>query len=364
MNFLRKTLAAGIFAGLFASLTLAQDELASHVKDADFAPIEIPEWVYQGVGITFGGDEIASQLAAAGVSVVHNAAAQAYYPLVADDPVHGGIQGEKKAALIKRCAQLKAAGITFVGAIHPSAPAELVRLHPDWLTCGEDNNKVEVTARETLAKMDADPKVEGFFSLCLISSPWRDYYVRCLTEMVRDYGFYGVSFDGNYHPPVCYCTFCKAQYKKDTGREIPAKVDIEDVDYRIYLVWLGDRLESYYRQLGDGLRSANPEAVVYSWSVNAGRWGQLLSTPRYMSRRMNLLMVPMQEWWLDETNMGDSVVPPFGAAYMYAVSGHRVGVTEAYLMSRGNPYGTDSFPATEVMARAMQATTNGAYAAF
>jgi len=56
-----------------------------------------------------------------------------------------------------------------------------------------------------------------------------------------------------------------------------------------------------------------------------------------MSAGMNRLFhCPVQEWWLDEVNLGATVVPYFGAAYVRAVSGGRVGASEPYLMSRGN----------------------------
>jgi hypothetical protein len=68
----------------------------------------------------------------------------------------------------------------------------------------------------------------------------------------------------------------------------------------------------------------------------------------------------MQEWWLDETNIGSSVLPAFGAAYLRATTGGRLSGSEPYLMSRGNPYGTDSFPKVEHLARAMWVVANGA----
>jgi hypothetical protein len=79
-----------------------------------------------------------------------------------------------------------------------------------------------------------------------------------------------------------------------------------------------------------------------------------------MSARMNLLFdSPVQEWWLDEVNLGASVVPAFGAAYVRAVTGGRTGASEPYIMSRGNPYSTSSFPGHELFVRCMMAMTNG-----
>jgi hypothetical protein len=64
------------------------------------------------------------------------------------------------------------------------------------------------------------------------------------------------------------------------------------------------------------------------------RYGHFLTSPRVMSARMNLLFdSPVQEWWLDEVNLGASVVPAFGAAYVRALTGGRTGASEPYIMS-------------------------------
>jgi hypothetical protein len=94
--------------------------------------------------------------------------------------------------------------------------------------------------------------------------------------------------------------------------------------------------------------------------VNAGRYGHFLHSPRAMPTRLNLLFdLPMQEWWLDETNLGASVAPAFGAAYLHAVTGGRPCASEPYLMSRGNPFGTHSFPRHERLTRTLLALTHG-----
>ena len=53
-----------------------------------------------------------------------------------------------------------------------------------------------------------------------------------------------------------------------------------------------------------------------TWTTNAGRFGHFLSIPRNMPARMNLLLdAPDQEFWLDETNRGTTIVPAFANAY-------------------------------------------------
>ncbi|MBY0230417.1 MAG: hypothetical protein K2W96_14125, partial [Gemmataceae bacterium] len=168
---------------------------------------------------------------------------------------------------------------------------------------------------------------------------------------------------GNYHPPLCFCGSCEKAYKADTGKALPAKADLAQVAYREYLVWRGERLVSHYRKLKERLAEARPGCAVMTWTVNAGRYGHFLHSLRAMPVSLNRVIdLPMQEWWLDETNLGASVAPAFGAAYLRAVAGGPC-ASEPYLMSRGNPYGTDSFPHHERLTRTFLALSHGNAAA-
>src|SRR5204863_2752720 len=57
------------------------------------------------------------------------------------------------------------------------------------------------------------------------------------------------------------------------------------------------------------------------------------------------------------------IAPAFGAAYLSATVGYGANASEPYLMSRGNPYGSDSFPKEERLARTFLAMTHGSQAA-
>jgi hypothetical protein len=139
---------------------------------------------------------------------------------------------------------------------------------------------------------------------------------------------------------------------------------LDEFAYREYFVWRGRRLVDHYQRLRRRIQQENSEAVIISWTVNAGRYGHLLHSPRAMPIELNRVFdMPMQEWWLDETNLGASIAPVFGAAYLKAVAGDRPAASEAYLMSHGNPYGTDSFPAHERLTRTLLALTHGCIAA-
>ena len=330
-----------------------------HTPDEGFEPVTIPEWVWESTRIAYLGEDRIDMAAAAGVQVVHGGGPWPYHPLVRDDPASGLPPAEKKA-FAATVAKMKERGMRVVMGIAPFAPPSLVKLHPEWILRDDDGAAIEEKARLDLTR----PENYRWRLLCL-GSPWGDYLIECLAEILRDYKLDGFSFDGNYLPALCRCASCKEAFAKAAGRSLPARVDLHDLEYREYMLWAGDRLESWYRRLHDRMRQVNPESVLNSWTVNAGRYGHLLTSPRAMPRRMNLLFeCPMQEWWLDETNLGGSIVPAFGAAYVKACTGHRVAASEPYLMSRGNPYGTDSFPRREALARALLILTNGSLPAF
>jgi hypothetical protein len=313
-----------------------------------FEPVQVPDWVYGVTRMAFVTPGEVAKAAAAGAQVVHTNLVWPYFPLRADG---GGLSKEDDRKLRDLVADCKKAGVRLCLGLPPFPPVELVKTHADWRVHPDDSDKAEKVAP---AEDDLGTR------LCCNLGPWGDYLIDVCSELVADYGLAGFSFDGNYHPALCSCPACKAAYKEDRNRAPPPKADLDDVAYREYLVWRGGRLEDHYRRMQRKIKAADPDAVLMSWTVNAGRYGHLLYSPRAMPTRLNRLFdLPMQEWWLDETNFGGSLVPSFGAAYLKATTGGRPCASEPYLMSRGNPYGTDSFPAHERRTRVLLALTHG-----
>jgi hypothetical protein len=335
------------------------ESLQWYVQDRDFQPVEPAAWVYEGVQKAFAGDfanpkslPYIDQLAAAGVTVIHTGGPDPYFPLRRD----GGTGPEEKQRTLLQTAfeRMRSHQMRIVIGVSPYAPVEFVKQHPEWRLKPSPNEKPLDPALD-LRK----PEHAALRSLSL-NTPYGDYLIENLAEIFREYGVDGVSFDGNYHNPINFTPFDMELYRKETGREFPAKIDLSSDDYKIYLLWADLKLENWYRKLHARLREVNPQAAVYTWTTNAGRYGHFLTSPRVMSARMNRLFdSPVQEWWLDEVNLGASVVPAFGAAYVRALTGGRTGASEPYIMSRGNPYSTSSFPRHELFVRCMMAMTNG-----
>jgi len=246
-------------------------------------------------------------------------------------------------------------GVKILGVVPPGLQAEAYETHPEWRRIPTNTTQVPEV------DMKANPFGGG---LCLLG-PWGDRLIDILAEIVTKFpDVAAFSFDGIHDSGCCYCQNCREAYRRDTGEEIP-DVNMNDPAFRRYQYWLDRRMESLVERMQTRLKSINPNIALVTWTTNAGRFGHFLSIPRNMSARMNLLFdAPDQEFWMDETNRGNTVVPAFANAYIWSVTNHRVAFSSPYIMSHGNPYGADSFPPQEVLRRAMLVLTYGARPSF
>lgn len=325
---------------------------AAPVEKHSFSPVVVPGWVRSVTRMAFVTPGEIDRAADLGVQVCHGNAVWPYYPLRRDG---GGLVAAERDLLHRIVDHCHRRGVKYCLGLPPFPSVACMAAHPEWRIRPEPGRTTP----------DPEPREDNLATrLACNQGPWGDFLIDVCAELIEDFGVDGYSFDGNYHPPLCHCVSCQTAYQADTNVAIPDRVDLDKAAYRRYLVWRGEQLERHYAALQRRIKSVNPDAVLMSWTVNAGRYGHFLHSPRAMPTRLNQLFdLPMQEWWLDETNFGASVAPAFGAAYSRAVAGDRPAASEAYLMSRGNPYGTDSFPAHERVTRSLLALTNGSVSA-
>ncbi len=329
--------------------------MAQPFDTGPFYQVKIPAWVSEtiGCGYTLSGMDTAARerAAAHGVTISEMGFVDPFYAYYDSKLLKRHSPHVPLDQLPKEVAEYKRLGVRILGVYPPSLQGEVYADHPDWRRIGTNTTEIPT--------IDLEKFPHGGM-LCLLG-PYGDFFIDVLAEIVTQFpDVDAFSFDGLHYAGVCYCEHCRENFRHDTGQEIP-NVDLNDPAFRRYQHWADRRMEHLIQRMQQRLKGIKPEVALVTWTTNAGRFGHFLSIPRNMPARMNLLLdAPDQEFWCDESNRGTTIVPAFANAYMWAVTNHRVGFSEPYLMSHGNPYGKDSFPPEEIERRMMLALTHGA----
>jgi hypothetical protein len=357
----RTLFALGLLIGHRTTASAAEPDiwdapvLAQPFDHAPFRAIRVPEWLRGtlGVGYTMSGMNTAQRerAAAAGVTISEFGFVDPFYAYYDSKLLAKRSPYVPLERLDKDMAEYRRLGIRLLGVYPPCLQGEVYEKHPEW-------RRIATNTRE-IPSIDMQKFPHGGM-LCLLG-PYGDFFIEVLAEIVTKYpAISAFSFDGLHYAGVCYCANCRENYRKDTGNEIP-DVNMDDPAFRHYQHWADRRMESLIQRMQTRLKGINPNVALVTWTTNAGRFGHFRDIPRNMPARMNLLLdAPDQEFWMDETNRGASIVPAFGNAYAWATTNHRVAFSEPYLMSHGNPYGKDSFPGHEIERRMLLVLTHGA----
>jgi Trehalose utilisation len=347
-----------------AATVLAQDEPTS-IWDREIMPqpfdtqvfrqIRIPEWVQDTIGCGYTlscmDSDARSRAAAHGVQISELGFVDPFYAYYDSQLLKRRSPHVPPDKLPKDIAEYRRLGIRILGVYPPCLQGEVYEHHPDWRRIATNTTEIP--------QVDLQKFPHGGM-LCLLG-PYGDFFIEVLAEIVTTFpDVDAISLDGLHYGGVCYCQYCRANYRQTAHAEIP-NVDLNDAAFRRYQHWADRRMEDLVRRLQTRLKGIRPTIALVTWTTNAGRFGHFLSIPRNMPARMNLLLdAPDQEFWLDETNRGTTIVPAFANAYIWATTNHRVAFSEPYLLSHGNPYGKDSFPPQEILRRMMLALTYGA----
>lgn len=320
-----------------------------------FHAVRIPSWVQEtiGCGYTLSGMSTIQRTKAVqhGVTISEMNFVDPFYPYYDSKLLKRRSPHVPLDRIDKDVAEYKKLGVKILAVYPPCLQGEVYADHPSWRRIPTNTTQIP--------EIDLKQFPHGGM-LCLLG-PYGDFFIEVLAEIQTKFpDVAAYSFDGLHYGGVCYCEHCRANFRKDTGKEIP-NTDMNNPEFRRYQHWADRKMEDVVRRAQDRLKKINPDVALVTWTTNAGRFGHFMSIPRNMPSRMNLLLdAPDQEFWLDETNRGNSIVPAFANAYIWASTNHRVAFSEPYLMTHGNPYGNDSFPASEILRRMLLAATHGA----
>jgi hypothetical protein len=320
-----------------------------------FREIKIPNWVQETVGcgytLSVMDGKARAAAAAHGVTISEMGFVDPFYAYYDSRLLKKRSPHVAPERLARDIAEYKRLGVRILGVYPPCLQGEVYENKPDWRRIATNTTEIP--------QIDMQAFPHGGM-LCLLG-PYGDFFIDVLAEILEKFpDVDAFSFDGLHYGGVCYCQNCRENFRNQTGAEIPA-VDMDDAGFRRYQHWADRRMEDLVWRMQVRLKAIKPEVALVTWTTNAGRFGHFLSIPRNMPARMNLLLdAPDQEFWLDETNRGTTIVPAFANAYIWAATNHRVAFSEPYILSHGNPYGKDSFPPHEILRRMMLALTYGA----
>lgn len=349
--------------GMFAGIAHCQSPpdiwgrqiLAQPFDKEPFREIRVPAWVQDTIGCGYTlsvMDAAARERAAAhGVRISEMGFVDPFYAYYDSKLLERRSPHVPLDRLPKDIAEYKRLGVRILGVYPPTLQGEVYEKHPDWRRISTNTTEIPT--------IDLKQFPHGGM-LCLLG-PYGDFFIAVLAEIVTKFpDVDAFSFDGLHYGGVCYCEHCRQNFRQETGAEIP-NLDMNDPAFRRYQHWADRQMEDVIRRMQTRLKGIKPELALVTWTTNAGRFGHFRDIPRNMPARMNLLLdAPDQEFWLDETNRGTTIVPAFANAYIWAVTNHRVAFSEPYILSHGNPYGKDSFPPQEIERRMMLALTYGA----
>jgi hypothetical protein len=319
-----------------------------------FRQVKIPAWLEETVGVGYTlsvqSPEQRKKSVDRGVTISELGFVDPYYAYYDSKLLKRRSPHLPADFVDKEVAAYRKLGVRILAVYPPSLQGEVYEHHPEW-------RRIATNTKEIPA---FDPEVNPLGGMLCLLGPYGDFFIDVLAEITEKYRVDAWSFDGLHYGGVCYCQHCRANFQADTGKEIP-NANMNDPEFRRYQHWADRRMENLIERMQTRLKGINPETALVTWTTNAGRFGHLRDIPRNMPARMNLLLdAPDQEFWLDETNRGATIVPALANAYIWACTNHRVAFSEPYLMSHGNPYGKDSFPAHEIERRMLLACTHGA----
>ncbi len=318
-------------------------------------PVRIPGWVEETIGCGYTlsvMDSDARALAARhGVTISEMGFVNPFFACYDSALIQNRHPDFPPGRVERDIEEYKRLGVRILAVYPPCLQGEVYEKHPEWRRIATNTTEIP--------QIDMEQYPHGGM-LCLLG-PYGDFFIDVLAEILTRFpDVDAFSFDGLHYDGVCYCQHCRENYRRETGAEIP-NVDMNDPAFRRYQHWADRRMEDLVQRMQERLKGIKPDVALVTWTTNAGRFGHFLSIPRNMPARMNLLLdAPDQEFWLDETNRGTTIVPAFANAYIWATTNHRVAFSEPYILSHGNPYGKDSFPPQEILRRMLLAVTYGA----
>lgn len=133
---------------------------------------------------------------------------------------------------------------------HHATPIENAELHPEWIS------------RDAQGRMRRHWASPDYYLTCTLGPYNEVFMTEVMKEIVSLYRVDG--FNHNRWSPqmMCYCEWCRTNFRKATGRELPAREDPADPAWSAYLRWREDRIFELWDLWNAAIQRINPNAFV------------------------------------------------------------------------------------------------------
>lgn len=180
-------------------------------------------------------------------------------------PVHRNLEPGRDHAqeILDACRQ---EGIRVIG-YYSFPDAAVYAENPDWRQRDHEGN-------------DISPEhfwYRRFGGLCP-NSPYREYLVARVMEIVDRYDFDGMYLPDSMHfmdsPLGCYCPYCRRKYREQFGADMPVpRKNRCDPEWLRFLAWRSDSVREVFAEIARLIRTRRPGMLIthfafFNWSCN------------------------------------------------------------------------------------------------
>lgn len=131
--------------------------------------------------------------------------------------------------------------------------------HPDWRMINREGK----SSREYEEYYNLSMFRRGRYGLVCPNNPdYREYVRNCLTEMCGRYHFETIFMDMCFWPEVCFCPSCRERYFRETGREMPEKVDWDDPDFLEFADLRNRWMAEFTEFTGGCVKAVDPDCTI------------------------------------------------------------------------------------------------------
>ncbi len=161
--------------------------------------------------------------------------------------------------MVKKCHENGIQVIVYLSQIYDNYAYDH---HPAWRIVDENGH----TSREDGSR---------YGLVCPNNPEYRQYVKEILQELNTLYQFEGMFLDMPFWPNVCYCDSCRERFFRETGKDIPRKIDWDDPVWVDYAHRRQRWIEEFMLENTKAVKEIRPEvSIEHNFAAVGGGWIQ------------------------------------------------------------------------------------------